>query len=225
MLHTFALLPADTVRDMRTLLDTAPWVDGRGTAGAQAAQVKRNEQLDPVAEPARRLRRIVLGALDSSPEFLAAALPRKVFPPRFNRYGGTLDRYGPHVDGAIRFGDGGARVRTDLSCTVFLSEPHAYDGGELCIRTPAGEQRVKLPAGHAVLYPGTHVHEVTPVTRGHRLAAFFWVESLVRGAEQRAVLWELDRALTALRARHGESDETVALTGTYHNLLRLWADT
>ena len=225
MLLTFPLLSPDQLRQAQALLEGASWTDGRASAGGQAAQAKRNEQLAGDSEPARALRALVVQALERSPRFLAAALPRKLFPPQFNRYADDADRYGPHVDNAVRFADPATRVRTDLSCTVFLAAPEAYDGGELVIHE-AGERRVvKLPAGHAVLYPGTSVHEVAPVTRGARVASFFWVESMVRSLEQRRLLLELDDALTSLRQAHGESPETVALMGTYHNLLRMWADT
>jgi PKHD-type hydroxylase len=225
MLIALPLLDADEVRRARALLADAPWGDGGVSAGDQALQVKNNEQLPPGCDASRALQEMILRALDRSPRFLAAALPRKVFPPRFNRYTGATNSYGSHVDGAIRFTDNGVRVRTDLSCTVFLSEPHEYEGGELVAHGAGREQRVKLPAGHAVLYPGTTVHEVTPVTRGARIASFFWIESMVRSLEQRRLLLELDDALTALRSRIGDDESTVALTGTYHNLLRMWADT
>jgi PKHD-type hydroxylase len=225
MLIALPLLDADEVRRARALLAVAPWGDGGVSAGDQALQVKNNEQLPPGCDASRALQEMILRALDRSPRFLAAALPRKVFPPRFNRYTGATNSYGSHVDGAIRFTDNGVRVRTDLSCTVFLSEPHEYEGGELVAHGAGREQRVKLPAGHAVLYPGTTVHEVTPVTRGARIASFFWIESMVRSLEQRRLLLELDDALTALRSRIGDDESTVALTGTYHNLLRMWADT
>jgi PKHD-type hydroxylase len=224
MLLTFPLLDAKEVQQARGLLASATWTDGRASAGAQAVLAKNNEQLAPPSEEARALRQLVLQALDRSPRFLAAALPKRVFPPHFNRYGGSGNHYGNHVDGAVRFLENGTRVRTDLSCTVFLAEPHEYEGGELVVHGPGAPQTVKLPAGHAVLYPGTSVHEVRPVTRGHRLASFFWIESMVRSNEQRQLLLELDDALTLLRAQ-GETPATVALTGTYHNLLRMWADT
>jgi PKHD-type hydroxylase len=218
------LLNDSEVAQARELLKAAPWADGRPGAGPQAVQVKNNEQLPPDCDAARAIGALVLKALDRSPPFLSAALPRKVFPPRINRYGGGTNFYGKHVDGAIRFTEGGVRVRTDISCTVFLSDPADYDGGELSIHDGGSTRQVKLPAGHAVLYPGTHVHEVTPVTRGTRLAAFFWIESMVRAESQRRLLYEFDSALTALREQ-GENDSTVALAGTYHNLLRMWADT
>ena len=225
MLVTFPLLDAVEVQQAQRLLAQAPWADGRASAGDQAAQAKRNEQLPADCDASRELQALITAALDRSPRFLAAALPRKLFPPRFNRYRGASNYYGTHVDSAIRFAEHGVRVRTDLSCTVFLSAPESYDGGELTMHSPTGPTQVKLPAGHAVLYPGTSVHEVAPVTRGERLASFFWIESMVRSEEQRCLLLELDDALVALRSAHGDSPATVALTGTYHNLLRMWADT
>lgn len=225
MLVTFPLLTEDEVRHAQGVLRAAPWSDGRASAGPQAAQVKNNEQLAPGGEASRELQAVILRALDRSPRFLSAALPCKVFPPRFNRYRGASNHYGEHVDSAVRFTEDGARVRTDISCTVFLSAPEDYEGGELRIHDFAASQDIKLAAGHAVLYPGTTVHEVTPVTRGERLASFFWIESMVRSAEQRALLLAFDDALTRLRSRDGESDEAVALAGTYHNLLRMWAQT
>ena len=225
MLLTFPLFDTDELARARALLADAPWADGKPGAGDQAVQVKNNEQLPVDCDASRDLQSLVLGALDRSPRFLAAALPKRVFPPRFNRYSGASNHYGAHVDGAMRYAAAGVRVRTDLSCTVFFSDPDGYEGGELVIHEGQFPTRVKLPAGHAVLYPGTSVHEVTPVTRGERLASFFWIESMVRGEEQRRLLLELDDALVALRTEHGESPSTVALTGTYHNLLRMWADT
>lgn len=219
------LSPADLLA-ARALLSAAPWVDGRATAGIQAAQVKNNEQLPSDCEATRAIQAMVMKGLDGSPVFFSAALPKKMFPPRINRYGGDSNFYGNHVDNAIRaVPNSPQRVRTDISCTVFLNNPGDYDGGELTIADTYGEQRVKLPAGHAVLYPGTSLHQVRPVTRGHRLACFFWIESLVRGDEQRRLLYELDMNLLRLREKHGETAETTALTGTYHNLLRMWADT
>jgi PKHD-type hydroxylase len=219
-----ALLDADELASVRTLLSTAPWADGRIGAGSQAVQAKNNEQLPADCEASRVVGATVLRALERSPQFLAACLPRKIFPPRINRYGGNSNHYGKHVDGAIRFSEGGVRVRTDISCTVFLSEPDEYDGGELTMHDAGGARQVKLAAGSAVLYSASHVHEVMPVTRGTRLAAFFWIESMVRCDAQRRLLHEFDLALTDLRAASGESASTVALMGTYHNLLRMWAD-
>ena len=225
LLHIPDLLNADELRRARALLADAPWANGRESAGVQAARVKNNEQLPHDCDAAREIRTMILRGLDRSSQFFSAALPRKVFTPRINRYGGLANYYGDHIDNAIRALPDGQRVRTDISCTVFLAEPDEYEGGELCIADTYGEQAVKLPAGHMVLYPGTSLHQVRPVTRGARLACFFWVESMVRSDEQRRLLYELDMNLLRLRQQHGEQPETTALTGTYHNLLRMWAST
>ena len=220
------LLTPDEVRQARQALAGAPWADGRDSAGPQAATVKNNEQLPHDCAPATFIRQLVLRALDRHPLFLTAALPKKIFTPRINRYGGDTPCYGAHVDNAIRFrADTGERVRTDVSCTVFLADPADYDGGELLVQDTYGARGVKLPAGHAVLYPGTSIHEVTPVTRGHRLACFFWIQSMVRTDEQRRLLFDMDNHLIDLRIRMGETDPNViGLTSTYHNLLRMWLD-
>ena len=218
------VLSTAQVQHAQTLLAQGPWEDGQQTAGRQAAQVKQNEQLRFASPEAQALRELVLGALERHPLFLSAALPKKIVPPQFNRYAGASNHYGDHVDNAIR-SLGGQRVRGDLSCTIFLADPEDYEGGELVVRHAFGEERVKLAAGEALLYPASSVHRVEPVTRGARLAGFFWVESLVQGEEQRRILFDLDMALMRLREQHGESPETVALMGTYHNLLRLWAQT
>jgi PKHD-type hydroxylase len=220
------VLSPELLVQARALLAQASWEDGRLTAGSQAVGVKNNEQLPRDGRESRALQELVLQALEQHPLFFSAALPKRVLPPMFNRYGGAANTYGNHVDQAVRYLPGGAqRVRTDISCTLFLADPHEYDGGELVIQDTYGEQRVKLAAGDMVLYPGTSVHRVEPVTRGHRVASFFWVESMVRSDEQRRLLYELDMALMRLRAEHGDSAATVQLTGTYHNLLRMWADT
>ena len=226
LLHIPDVLTPAEVGRAQALLADAPWTDGRPGAGVQAAQVKNNEQLAHDSSEAQEIRAMVLRGLDRCPLFFSAALPKKLFPPRLNRYGGASNFYGNHIDGAVRYlPDSGQRVRTDVSCTVFLNEPSDYDGGELCIADTYGEQAIKLPAGAMVLYPGTSLHQVRPVTRGHRLACFFWVESMVRSDEQRRLLYEMDMNLLGLRTRHGETQETTGLTGTYHNLLRMWADT
>jgi PKHD-type hydroxylase len=226
LLHLPDILTPDEVRHAQALLAQAPWTDGRAGAGDQARQVKNNEQLNHDCQEARAIRAMVLGALDRSPLFFSAALPKRIFPPRLNRYGGDSNFYGNHIDGAVRYlPDTGQRVRTDVSCTLFLADPDSYDGGKLSIADTYGEQSVKLPAGHMVLYPGTSLHQVEPVTRGYRLACFFWIESMVRSDEQRRLLYELDMNLLALRRQHGDGAETTALTGVYHNLLRMWADT
>lgn len=220
------ILDATGLARARELLASAPWADGRTTAGRQAAQVKNNQQLQPGGEQHRELQALVLQALEQHPLFFSATLPKRVLPPLFNRYGGAANAYGNHIDQAVRYLPGGTqRVRTDISCTLFLSEPADYDGGELVVQDTYGEQRVKLAAGDIVIYPGSSVHRVEPVTRGERLASFFWIESMVRADEQRRLLYEMDMSLMKLRAELGETPELVQLTGTYHNLLRMWADT
>jgi len=213
--------------EARAILGRAAWGDGRVTAGVQSAQAKNNEQLPQHGEATKALQQIVLRGLNRHSQFFSAALPKRVFPPLFNRYGGARNAFGDHVDNAVRYlpGGQGERVRTDISCTLFLADPAAYDGGELVIEDTFGERRVKLPAGDMVLYPGTSVHRVEPVTRGWRVASFFWLESMVRSDERRRLLFEMDMNLIALRNRAGEADPAViGLTGTYHNLLRMWAD-
>jgi PKHD-type hydroxylase len=220
------ILDAAGVARARELLASAPWADGRTTAGRQAAQVKNNQQLQPGSDQHRELQALVLQTLEKHPLFFSATLPKRVLPPLFNRYEGAANTYGAHVDQAVRYLPGGVqRVRTDISCTLFFSDPADYDGGELVIDTTFGEQRVKLAAGDLVVYPGTSVHRVEPVTRGARLASFFWIESMVRADEQRRLLYEMDMSLMKLRGELGETAELVQLTGTYHNLLRMWADT
>ena len=227
LLHLKNILAPDEVATARRLLaDEGAWMDGRSSAGAQAAVRKNNRQLAQDSAPAAQLRELVLAAVQRDPLFFSAALPRRVFNPLFNRYEGDSNHYGAHVDGAVlhsRHPD--QWVRTDLSCTLFLSQPDEYEGGELVVREPGGERRFKLPAGDLLLYPGTMVHEVTPVTRGARLASFFWIESMVRSAEQRQLLFDLDMALLQLRRRCEDDPAVVQLTGTYHNLLRMWAST
>ncbi|KQW46643.1 MULTISPECIES: Fe2+-dependent dioxygenase [unclassified Roseateles] len=223
------ILDTAGVARARELLAAAPWADGRSTAGRQAAQVKNNEQLQSGSPQHRDLQALVLQALEKHPLFFSATLPKRVLPPLFNRYAGEANAYGSHVDQAVRYlpgaGSGPQRVRTDISCTLFLSDPADYDGGELVIEHSFGEQRVKLAAGDLIVYPGNSVHRVEPVTRGERLASFFWIESMVRAEEQRRLLYEMDMSLMKLRGDLGETPELVRLTGAYHNLLRMWADT
>lgn len=228
LLHLKNVLTREELATARTLLGTgAAWVDGRVSAGGQAVARKNNEQLAQDSDACRQLQALIVGAVQRDPLFFSAALPRKIFNPLFNRYSGESNCYGAHIDGAVLHSRNPAQwVRTDLSCTVFLAEPDEYDGGELVIHDPQGERRVKLPAGNAVLYPGTTLHQVTPVTRGARLASFFWIESMVRSGDQRQILFEMDMALLKLRNSLGEQEPSVVqLTGTYHNLLRMWADT
>ena len=227
LLHVPNVLNAAQVATFRQRLATAGWADGKLTAGWQSAQAKHNAQL-PEADPvARELGGLVLDALGRCPLFFSAALPRRIYPPLFNRYAGG-QHFGFHVDNAIRYerGANGAQVpvRTDVSSTLFLSAPDEYDGGELVVQDTWGTQRVKLAAGDLVLYPGTSLHEVTPVTRGERLACFFWTQSLVRDPGQRRELFELDRAIQSLTAAAPGQPALVQLTGIYHNLLRRWAE-
>ena len=230
-LHLKNILTLDEIHTARALLDAddAPWVDGRSSAGGQALAHKRNEQLSQDSAPSQQLRALVLAALQRDALFFSAALPKKIFNPLFNRYSGESNFYGDHVDGAVLRSQSTQQwVRSDISCTLFLAEPHEYDGGELRIQEAHSERLVKLPAGDMVLYPSSSVHQVTPVTRGARLASFFWVESMVRSTEQRLLLWNMDMDLLQLRSRVGSNDSSdpavVGLTGAYHNLLRMWAD-
>ncbi|MGF6528685.1 Fe2+-dependent dioxygenase [Variovorax sp. PvP013] len=226
LVHIQGLLQADEVRQARQILDGAPWQDGRLTAGEQSARAKRNEQLREDCEETRAAQRLLLAGLERHALFFSAALPKQISPPLFNRYGGSANSFGNHVDSAVRFlRDGSGRVRTDISCTVFLSPPESYDGGELVIEDTFGEKRVKLEAGDMVLYPGTSVHRVLPVTRGQRVASYFWIQSMVRSDEQRRLLFDMDNHLRDLRSRLGETDPAcIGLTSTYHNLLRMWLD-
>jgi len=217
------VLSADQVALCRERLAGAEWADGRVTAGEQSARAKHNLQVPAEAAAARELGEMILGELGRNPAFVSAALPLRVFPPLFNRYDVGMD-FGEHVDNAIRF-SGSVRFRTDLSATLFLSDPAAYDGGELIVEDLYGEHAVKLAPGDLVLYPASSLHRVSPVTRGSRWAAFFWVQSMVRGDAERGLLSGLDRQVQALSARIGQGDpQVVALTGLYHNLVRMWAD-
>jgi PKHD-type hydroxylase len=226
LLHIPALLDANALAALQAALADAPWSDGRATAGAQAALAKRNRQVPEAWPGLAALQQRVRDALAAHPLFFSAVLPHRVSPPMFNRYGGAANRFADHVDSAVRHLPDGGMVRSDVSVTLFLADPAAYDGGELAIDDTYGTQRVKLPAGDAVLYPAHSVHRVEPVTRGMRTACFFWVQSLVRRDDQRRLLFDMDRHLMALRSRHGETDPAlVGLTGTYHNLLRQWIET
>mgnify|MGYP000420325453 CR=1 FL=1 len=220
-----SLLSPEELAQAQALLKEAAWVDGRITAGAQAAQVKNNQQLAEDTAQLPSLRRLVLQALARNASFFAAALPLKVLPPFFNRYAGMSNAYGAHVDGAMRQAPDGSYVRSDMSATLFLSDPDSYDGGELSIADTFGTHRIKLPAGSLALYPSSSVHEVTPVTRGERVACFMFIQSMVRDAGQRRLLYDMDMALLQLRETIGETAPVVQLTGTYHNLLRQWSGT
>jgi PKHD-type hydroxylase len=218
------VLTPEQVLQVRSELEKADWVDGRNTAGYLAQRVKDNNQVPDAHPVGRKLGDMILSILEKHPIFTSAALPLKVVPPLFNRYTGQQN-YGRHVDGAIRpiFGTP-HRVRTDLSATLFLTAPEDYDGGELVIEDTFGPRRIKLPAGDMVLYPGTSVHYVEPVTRGARLASFFWIQSMVREDSQRTMLFELDNAIQALGCDVPQHPSVVQLAGLYHNLLRQWAD-
>jgi len=219
------VLSAEQVAHCRQALDAAEWADGRITAGYQSAQAKDNQQLPEESPVAQQLGELVLAALQRSPLFLSGALPLKVFPPLFNRYAGGQS-FGSHVDNAIRQVRGTPhRVRTDLSATLFLSAPDEYDGGELVVEDIYGTHRIKLPAGDLVLYPASSLHLVRPVTRGARMASFFWIQSMVRDDGERTLLYDLDRAVQQVHRDLPESPAAVQLTGVYHNLLRRWADT
>src|SRR6185437_15387540 len=217
------LAPAQ-VPECRDALAKADWEDGRATAGYQSAKVKNNRQLPETHATARRLGDMILASLDRNPLFMSGALPMKVVPPLFNRYEGG-ETYGNHIDGAIRPIAGTPhRVRTDLSATLFLTEPADYDGGELTIEDTFGTQRIKLKAGDLILYPGTSLHRVEPVTRGVRLAAFFWIQSMIRDDGQRKMLFDLDTAIQQLARISPDQGPVMSVTNVYHNLLRQWAD-
>ncbi|WP_029525185.1 Fe2+-dependent dioxygenase [Polaromonas glacialis] len=226
LLHLKNILTPDELHSARRLLGSdAPWIDGRSSAGDQALAQKQNEQLAQDSENAGQLQALVLAALQREPLFFSAALPKKIFNPLFNRYSGNSNFYGTHIDGAVVHSRATSQwVRSDISCTLFLAEPSDYDGGELLIQEAQRERGIKLAAGDMVLYPGSTLHQVAPVTRGARLASFFWIESMVRSTEQRQLLFDMDMALLQLR-RRGDVPAVVQLTGTYHNLLRMWADT
>lgn len=219
------LLDADAVAAIRARIDAADWVDGNITSGHQSALAKHNLQLPEDSPAARQAGQVILDALGASSLFIAAALPFRIFPPLFNSYAGG-QQFGVHVDNAVRIQAGsGFRVRSDLSMTVFLEAPDAYDGGELTIETQFGVQQVKLPAGHAILYPSSSLHRVEPVTRGRRVASFFWVQSMVRDDAARQMLFDLDRAIQGVASALGQGHgDVIRLTGVYHNLLRRWAD-
>lgn len=214
------------VSKLRTHLAKGNWLDGKATAGAQASSVKQNQQLDENSKLAQQLGDIVLDALAQQSLFMSAALPLKIFPPMFNRYQGN-ETYGNHVDNAIRFVPGTpTRVRSDLSATLFLSEPDDYEGGELVIQEQFGEQQIKLKAGDLILYPSSSLHQVLPVTSGQRLACVMWMQSMVRDNEQRQMLFDLDQSIQSLTTQHDHQHQDVMrLTSIYQNLLRQWAET
>lgn len=219
------VLTRDEVARCRDLMARASWQDGKTTAGAQSAMVKNNLQIPATAPEAEELGRLILGALGNNAMFISAALPKVILPPMFNRYG-PGQNFGVHVDNAIRvIPQTGERLRTDLSMTLFFSEPDDYEGGELVVETLYGAQEVKLPAGHMVLYPSTSLHQVLPVTRGERISSFFWLQSMIRSDTHRTMLFDLDQTIQDISAAHGADDpHAVRLTGIYHNLIRAWAE-
>lgn len=224
LIHLPGVLSADQLATCRERLEAAEWLDGRVTAGPQSARVKANEQIAEDSETARTLGRLIVGALERNPLFLSAALPRAVYPPLFNRYRAGMG-FGTHIDNALRLVPGTPhRIRTDLSATLFLSEPDGYRGGELVVEDLYGPQSVKLPAGDMVLYPASSLHHVMPVESGARVAAFFWVQSLVKDDGARRLLFELDTAIRQLTGEVPDSPALVQLTGCYHNLVRRWAE-
>jgi PKHD-type hydroxylase len=223
MLHVPQVLAPGQVAECRRLLALADWNDGKSTVGEQGALVKRNRQLPELSTTGRQLGELILAAVARHPLFFSAALPLKTVPPLFNRYEGG-EHYGTHIDGAVRAVPGSSHfIRTDLSSTLFLTEPAEYEGGELVVSDTYGEHTVKLPAGDLVLYTAGSLHRVNPVTRGCRTASFFWTQSMVPDERHREHLFRLDQTIQKVRAKHGESEETVALAGHYHNLLRMWS--
>lgn len=224
LIHAENVLNEDELTRLHALLDAAPWADGRITAGMQSAKAKQNRQLPENAPQMSAARELVGTALSRHALFFSATLPRSVYPQLFNRYG-IGEKFGSHVDNAVRLiPDGSRYVRTDISATLFLNEPDSYDGGELIVQDTYGEHSVKLPAGDMVLYPSSSLHRVTPVTRGERQACFFWIQSMVRSDAQRELLFNMDAAIVNLRQQQSDTEPLVALTGTYHNLLRMWSD-
>ena len=225
LLHIPQVLTKPQVKDIRQIIDHADWADGVITAGSQSAKAKNNTQLPEDGDDCKKARTIVLHALATNDLYLTGALPKRIYPPLFNRYAGQKNAFGNHIDNSVRtHAATGRHVRTDVSCTLFLTEPEDYEGGELVIEDTYGNQKIKFAAGDMVLYPSSSVHRVEPVTRGARISCFFWTESMVRSDEQRRLLYDLDMSIIELRKAHGETDEAIRLTGVYHNLLRMWAD-
>ncbi|MFG1465432.1 Fe2+-dependent dioxygenase [Xanthobacter sp. DSM 24535] len=224
MIHIPNVLTPEQVARCRAVMAEAAWADGRATAGFQSVAVKRNLQLADGSREAADLGAMVHAALERSPLFMSAVLPKQIMPPMFNRYDAGMT-FGSHVDNAIRVVRGtGLAMRTDVSTTLFLSDPEEYDGGELVVEDTYGSHQVKLPAGDAIIYPATSLHHVTPITRGSRVASFFWTQSLIRDVIQRALLFDMDMAIIRLNQDHPSHPSAVQLTGVYHNLLRQWAE-
>lgn len=225
MLHIPGVLTAATLAELRALIDAAPWEDGNATSGAQSAMAKNNRQLTEASDAAVRAGAMIREALTRTPLFMSAALPHTVYPPLFNRYG-EGHGFGDHIDNALRFQrHQNVRIRTDLSATLFLCDPDGYEGGELVVEDTYGVHEVKLPAGDLILYPASSLHRVQPVTRGERVASFFWIQSLIRDDARRALLFDMDLAIQTLARTAGQdAPAIVSLTGAYHNLLRMWAE-
>jgi PKHD-type hydroxylase len=224
MVHIPRVLSPAQVARCHAVMEQAAWEDGRATAGHQSGRVKHNLQLPEAAAEARELGAMVLDALGRNPLFISAVLPREIFPPLFNRYDAGMT-FGAHVDNAIRgYLDTPLQIRTDISATLFISEPADYDGGELVVVDTYGQHSVKLPAGDMIVYPGTSLHHVTPITRGSRIASFFWIQSMVRSDTQRSLLFDLDTAIIKLSRDHPDHPTVVELTSVYHNLLRQWSE-
>lgn len=224
LLHIPEVFSKEEVLRLRAILDAGPWADGNATSGHQSARAKSNSQLPEACDQAREVGALVDQALRAHPMFVSAALPHTIFPPLFNRYEGG-QAFGDHVDNAVRLHPSGLRIRSDLSATLFLSEPDDYDGGELVIQDVYGPRSVKLPAGDLVLYPSRSLHRVTPVTHGARVSCFFWIQSLVKDDQARETLFQLDIATQRVAIDRGPSDQAVLeLTGVYHNLMRRWAE-
>jgi len=225
MLHIPNILTAEQLNIVKEILNQANWLDGKITAGEQSEQVKNNQQLDELDVYAVKAREIILKALGANGLFFSHALPKKIFPPMFNLYTQHKNSFGNHIDNSVRTSKQGMWVRTDLSCTLFISNPKEYEGGELVIEDTLQSTTIKLNAGDLILYPSSFVHRVEPVTKGSRMASFFWVESMVQSLEQRQVLFDMDMALRNLRDANSSTDsqELIQLTGCYHNLLRMWA--
>jgi PKHD-type hydroxylase len=225
MLHVPQVLTKAAAAEMRAMVEAGGWVDGNVTSGSQAALAKRNRQLPEDSAPARAAGETILDALSANPLFVSAALPQQVFPPLFNCYG-EGEGFGVHIDNAVRQSrDGSVRIRSDLSATLFLTEPEDYDGGELMVEDTYGVHEVKLPAGDLILYPASSLHQVAPITRGVRVSSFFWIQSMIRDDARRGLLFQMDVAIQQLAGKVGnDAPELISLTGTYHNLLRMWGE-
>jgi PKHD-type hydroxylase len=224
MVHIPEVLDARALARCREVFEAAGWIDGRVTAGHQSAEVKKNLQLPEESKESGELGQLVVTGLQSNPLFISSVLPQRIFPPLFNRYDSGMN-FGSHVDNAIRPITGTAeRIRTDVSATLFLTDPDFYDGGELVVEDTYGSHKVKLPAGDMIVYPSTSLHHVTPVTRGSRISSFFWIQSMVRDVTRRSLLFDMDMSIMQLNKKLAGDPAVVMLTGVYHNLLRQWAE-